>query len=452
MTRRRPIPLLFALSTFGCVIEPGVLEGGNDEVDDGGDADGTDTDATDTDDGTDTDDDTEGETGDALLAECLQGTNPDGGIDAEDFPVGTCAMTCDQGWAHESTALPIAWTLHFEALESDDSYFPIGVVPRSGGDGVVVVSRRDGATELSTVSSEGAVLGIATLPTELWLERLDAGEGVIYLAYLDEDTQAGEVMAIDEAGELLWSKPQPGRIESLAAIPGGGVIVGGSASLTRFAADGSISWTAPSITALSLEVSAMGTILVGGHEVADPDHAQLVLYSDLGAMIEMIEVDGSSARLWDLHFLAERRLYASGTEAIAPPGNGSALVIDLDDPELGWTREYNRALDSCDQDGALVDVPTWDWFGQTALLSDGTLLIAGAEAGPAQAEGEIGLQPRILHIDQQGEFLAGDRGLWFGQASVVAAGDDGSAYAAMTIGGNSAVSPTAGFHLRKYEP
>lgn len=433
MNRRRPISTLFALSTFGCVIEPGVLEGG-DEVDDSGDTSET---------------DIEGETGEALLAECLQGTNAAGSSDPGDFPIDACELICDEGWGHASPAIPIAWTLHFEALEPDGMRSPFAVIARSGGDGVVVISRGDIGTELVTVSSDGGVLGITTLPTSRQLEQVEAVNGVIYLAYHDGEND--EVVAIDETGELLWSSPQPGPIQDLAAVPGGGVIVGADASLTRLASNGSTSWTAPSITARSVEVSAMGNILVGGYELGQIDHPKLALYSDLGEPIESIEMPGSSERLWDLHFLTERRFFASGTRFDLPSIDASALVVDLDDPELAWNHEYNRALTFCDEGGVLVHGATSDWFGQTAMLADGTLLVVGAEAGPALPDGDLGVQPRVVHLDHQGEFLASDRGLWFGHAAAVAADDDGSAYVALTTI-HDPHEPIHGFHLRKYQP
>jgi hypothetical protein len=293
-------------------------------------------------------------------------------------------------------------------------------------------------------------------PSSLHLERLDAAEGVIHLAYYDYETLTGELVAIDETGELLWSSPQPGRIQTLAAIPGGGVIVGGPDSLTHIAADGTTSWTAPSIMPVSIEVSPSGNIVVGGHEPAEPDQTMLVVYSDLGELLESVDVPGSNGQLWDLHFLTERRVFASGTRLSPPTGNGSAQVIDLDTPELGWTREYNRALDSCDEYGELLEQPTWEWFGESAMLSDGTFLVVGAEAGLPQPYTEIGIQPWVMHLDQRGEFLASDRGLWFGQANAVAAGDDGSAYVVATWAGNAGITDYneafRGFLLRKYQP
>jgi hypothetical protein len=426
MTRFLPISTLLVLSTFGCVTPPGVLEGGDDELGESDEGD---------------------ESGSPLLAECLRGTDPFGGTDPGEFPVSACEMTCDEGWGHGAATIPTAWTLEFASFDADDWYEPIGVAARGEGDGVVVVSRRNDVTELLTVSSDGAVLGSTELPTSLSLEHFDARDGVLYLGYENHETLAAEIVAVDEFGEVLWSVPHSGVIRAIAANPGGGAIVGTDSSLTRLEADGSTAWTVPSISATGIEVAPNGSILVGGNEIAQLDVTKLILYSDEGEPIETIDVMGSSSRLSDLHFLDERRFYASGTEFGGASFDGSALVVDLDHPELGWVRESNRGLDSCEGDGVMVHgQPTADWLGETVMLPDGTLLAVGAEGGPARPDGEQGIQPRVLHFDREGEILAGDRGLWFGMATHAAVDGEGSVYVSMRH------VMTSGFYLRKYLP
>ncbi|MFV8754796.1 hypothetical protein ACNOYE_29975 [Nannocystaceae bacterium ST9] len=452
MTPRPEFSIVLALCGSACVIEPGVLEGDG-AADEVGESDSTS-------EGGDeiTDESSEAETADTTseggdeLAECLRGSNPEGGTAPGDFPLASCLMTCDQGWGHGGPQLAIAWTLHFE---SADHHVPLVVAPRAS-DGVVVVSQHEDAIETRAISSEGVELFASILPLGATVETFDAGGGMIYLAYLASDDEANltpTITALDEDGVSAWSTSLPQSVLSLAALPSGGVIVGSDeGSLTLLDAEGSPSWTMPSIRPISLEVSPAGRILAIGYDSGDEFEPISSLYSELGVFLEPIEFGQPIPESLDLHFLSERRVSAAGTRMGDSPGDGVAMVVDFDQPAAGWTREYNRALDSCDTEGGLVEQPTWDWFGAAVHLPDGTMLIAAAEAGPPAPGPDQGIQPRVLHVGTQGELLASDRGLWFGQGAAIGVDAQGSAYAALTIGNVGQTEAIHGFHLRKYQP
>ncbi|MFV8754801.1 hypothetical protein ACNOYE_30000 [Nannocystaceae bacterium ST9] len=257
MHLRLAIPPLLALTSFACLITPGVLEGGTDESNDTSGEVGTD-DSGGTDESGDSSntqpttaalDDSDSDSGDeSELAECLRGTNPQGGSDPGDFAVDNCsAFVCDEGWGHDATALAIAWTLEFARPESESSdlYSAVGVVSRAEGDGVSIVVRRDAGPELLTVSAEGELLAATMLPTSLYISSIAARGGRIFLAAFDEADSSSSVLAIDEAGQLLWSTPitSTSAIQSLAAVPDGGVLVasitaGGGGELIRLGPTG----------------------------------------------------------------------------------------------------------------------------------------------------------------------------------------------------------------------
>jgi hypothetical protein len=451
MHLNRPFPALLALTSFACVIDPGVLEGGADS--DTGETETGELDSTDDADSSDTESDST-DTGAPELAECLQGTNPQGGADPGEFAVDTCpAFACDEGWGHDAAQLPIAWTLEFAKPVAESDYTPVGVVPRSQAPGVLIVARRDTGPELSTVSAQGQLLDSTMLPTSLWISRIEAGEGVIYMAAFDEQESSSSVLAIDESGELLWSVPVEGAIQSLAALPDGGVVVAliyqGGGDLLALSSGGAVQWTEPTLTPVGLGVSPSGRILVTGHQPLEFSEHFMNLHDPDGALLGQAPAPGTLGELWDLHFVDEQHVLGSGGRSV-PSSDGVVQLVDLEVAASVWVHAYNRALDNCYQG---VDLPTgestWDWFGETARLPDGSFLIATVEEGLTSDS----VQPRVIHFDENGEFLASDRGLWAGQARTVAASNDGSAYALLSIGGyQNYDGPNDGFYLRKYQP
>ena len=455
MTLRPPILTLFALSTFGCVITPGLLEGGADEAGstdsgatDSGSTDASSTDASSTD-STDTTD-----TG-LALDECQQGTNPAGGSDPGEFPISTC-MVCDQGWGHDAPQLPIEWTIELSPLGSQTSYAPLALAPRSGGDGVVVISQRDADVELLNVSASGETLDANLLQTSLAIGDVEVGDSVIFFAALDLDTTAWSVLAATQTGEVLWATPMTSAIQDLAATPEGGVVVAQIAGpMVGLDAEGSILWTNPEVMAqpIGVGVSAKGSIVVGGSE-ADLLAASLEFYTSDGTSLLQVEVPGSAAQLVELIFLDTRRIFAGGTNfGEADTEDLVALLVDLDQPELGWTHSSNRTSSSCYFEGTPYEQASREWFMAAEALADGSVLIAATEEGPRQEGNAMGGQARVLHVDAQGNLLAADRGLWYGQARALARGEAGSAYAALLKGGYlDGDQPNTGFYLRKYQP
>ncbi len=453
MHLRHALPTAIALTSFACVIDPGVLEGdeaASSETDTDADSDGTDSDS-----GSDSGE--TGETGEPGLAECLQGTNPQGGVDPGDFPLETCpAFVCDEGWGHGGATLPIAWTMKFAKPEPEQSRAPVGVVPRSQADGVLIVARRDAGPELSTVSAQGELLATTMLATSLWITGVEAGEGLIFLSAFDEQQSSSSVLAIDESGALLWSVPVEGSIQAIAALPTGGVVAAliqqGGGELETLTAAGMPDWTTPTLTPVGLGVSPAGRILVTGHPALEFTQHLMHLYTADGELYGEAEAPGMIGELFQLHFLDEKRVLASGSRFDEGLMSTDAVVQLLDfDTWTVWAHDYDRALDNCLSAETLLasGYPTWEYFEQIVQLADGSFLIAAIEEG----EANYVMQPRVLHIDEHGELLASDRGLWSGQAKALAAAEDGSGYALLTIGGSMNYDGDYdGFYLRKYEP
>ncbi|MFV8754800.1 hypothetical protein ACNOYE_29995 [Nannocystaceae bacterium ST9] len=457
------------------MIEPGVLEGDDDLGDDlgdtgdakdstanldssessssdDGDGDGIgDSTGDDLDDGTSegtsegTGDSSTGESdGDIPSSECMVGTDFFGGPLTNEFPAGSCALSCDQGWGHVADKISNEWTRHFVTLEGEQTYDPVAVLPRVGGDGVVVVSRRDAGTELLTLSADGLQIDTLVLPAPTpWLARAESDQGVIYLAYADPENDASLLVAVNEAGDQLWWLEREGWIRDLAVVPGEGVVMGLFPNdLVRVTTEGKVAWTAPTLVPSSIAVSSLGHILVGG--TTQDAEAALKVHTANGSLFADRSFVGAQTQLSRLLILGETLALATGSSE--GPSDASVDVIALNSANE-WHHLYNRALDSCDD----ANAPTQEWFGEAARLADGTLMITGAHQGPL-VEGLPRMQPLVFHIDAQGEFLALDRGLWLGQATAIAADEAGSAYVAMTEETAGVGAPANGIVLRKYTP
>lgn len=443
MQRRLPTISVLALSTFACVIEPGVLEGGaDDDVGEGDTTANLDGSSDDSTGDADTSD-----SGGVELGECLVGTNPEGGVEPGAFPIASCGMICDEGWGHAAPMLPIAWTLDFTELDPQSAPVPVNVLPLASGDGVVVVSRNEFGTELLRVSGEGDVLGVGTLSISAQLWNAAGHDGVIYLGYFDELANKGLVMALDENANPLWSYGTDKTIDVIAAAPEGGVVFADldTRTLTRLDANGSEIWTAPSLPASSLAFGPSGQILAAGY-LELPDQGALRLHASTGETLDEQAIAVMSNELLGLVFLDDDRVLATGTLMTGPSGDAQARVIDLAGTDLGWSHHYNRGLTSCTGDAQAG----WDWFGRPVRLPDGTVVINGASQGP-ELVGVLGNQPTVFRIDDQGEVLGRDVGLWFGATTAVTADVSGSAYAVMTLDVcGQGDCPSAGFYLRKY--
>ncbi|MFV8754797.1 hypothetical protein ACNOYE_29980 [Nannocystaceae bacterium ST9] len=181
------------------------------------------------------------------------------------------------------------------------------------------------------------------------------------------------------------------------------------------------------------------------------------IHASNGSLLGEALAPGTLGELANLQFVDEDHVLASGSrDSTTDEGTTADAIVqlvDLEVPEATWTREYNRALGNCYYDvPSPGEQPTWESFHAMVRLPDGSLLIATIEEG-VRIESTQATQPRVIHIDANGEFLAGDRGLWTGRATALAADADGSAYAILTIGGGLVSdAPSEGFRVRKYQP
>lgn len=417
------LPLL-PVSLAACVIEPGVLEGdtegaSTDEVGDAGDAE---------------------QDGAAELADCVtHATNPQGGSDPGEFPVDSCPIVCDEGWGHAPTQLEIAWTKTFEHETPGEFYIPIGMLARE--DGVLIASRHgDAGTELMWLDALGEVEATRLVEGAPGVLGAVSGNAErIHLGYVESDALA--LAALDASGELLWTRQLAEHVVhvSVATRPEGGVIATTSdvtaGSVHALDRDGELEWSVDLVGPRSVALAPSGRIAVGG--------ASLTYLSPDAQTAQKLEFANHPFLGWSLSFIDEDHLLGVGFDQSIDATmfiheSGSLLPTTL--------QTYNRGFASCRTS------ETYEWFASALVLADGTLLVGGLEQGP-DLQGDANTQPIVMHLDSQGQFLASDRGLWFGQANALASDASGAAYAALTIGSNSNVSePISGFHVRKYLP
>lgn len=420
------LPLL-PISLSACVIDPGVLEGDAEgaSADEVGDADDAEQD------------------GAAELADCVtHATNVAGGSDPGEFPVESCPIVCDEGWGHAPNQLEIAWTQTFEHETPGEFYIPIGMLPRD--EGVMIASRHGNAgTELMWLDALGEVEAkqlVEGAPGVL--DAVSGNDERIHLGYTQTDTLS--VAALDASGDLVWTRKLATQIQfiDLATRPDGGVVVMVSAgtedSLSALDAAGELEW---SVDLLDLDNPRSVALAPGGHIAVGG--ASLAYFSSDGQTSQKTEfAEGRPFLGWDLDFIDEDRLLGVGFDQSI-----DATMFIHEYGLLPTTLQtYNRGFASCRTS------ETYEWFARALVLADGSLLVGGLEQGP-DFQGDANNQPIVMHLDEQGQFLASDRGLWFGQANALASDASGAAYAALTIGSYSNVSePISGFHVRKYLP
>lgn len=417
------LPLL-PISLAACVIDPGVLEGdaegaSADEVGDAGDAE---------------------QDGEAELADCVtHATNPQGGSDPGEFPVDSCPIVCDEGWGHAPNQLEIAWTKTFEHETPGEFYIPIGMLPRD--EGVMIASRHgDAGTELMWVDALGEVEAkqlVEGAPGVLGAVSGNAER--IHLGYVESDALA--LAALDASGELLWTRQLADDVDhiSVATRPDGGVVATTSDLITgsvhALDAAGELEWSVDLSNPRSVALAPSGRIAVGGDS--------LTYLSPDAQFAEKLEFANHPFLGWSLHFIDEDRLLGVGFDQSF---DATSYIHEAGNELPNTLHTYNRGFASC------RGTETWEWFASALVLADGTLLIGGLEQGP-DLDGDANNQPIVMHLDSQGQFLASDRGLWFGQANALASDASGAAYAALTIGSYSNTNqPISGFHLRKYLP
>lgn len=417
------LPLL-PIALAACVIDPGVLEGGGED---------------------DTNADELGEAGqddagEAELADCVShATNPAGGSDPGEFPVGSCPIVCDEGWGHDPEQLAIAWTQTFVHETPGATYIPIGMLAREAG---VLIGSRHGelGTQLMWVDDAGEIDDARLVDgTPGVLTAMSGNADRIHLGYAESDELA--LAALDATGTLLWTRQlgEDVRHISVATRPDGGVVATTSDLLTgsvhALDAEGELEWSVELSNPRSVALAPSGRIAVGGDSLTylSPD-AQLA---------QKIEFANHPFLGWHLSFMAEDRLLGVGFNQDI---DATVYIHESENALPTTLQTYNRGWASC------RELETYEWFATGLVLADGSLLVGGLEQGP-DLDGDANTQPIVMHLDAQGQFLASDRGLWFGQANALASDASGAAYAALTIGSYSNTEATiTGFHLRKYLP
>lgn len=420
---------LLPVSLAACVIEPGVLEGEGESAsaDEVGEAD------------TNTNTDTES----SELGDCVtHATNAAGGSDPGEFPVDACPIVCDEGWGHAPDQLEIAWTQTFMHETPGETYIPIGMLGRESG---VVIASRHGleGTELMWVDDAGVVEAKQLVEgAPGLLAAMSGNDERIHLGYTQTDTVS--LAALDASGDLLWTRKLAEQIQfiDVATRPEGGVVVMVSAEtedgLHALDAAGELEWSVDLLDLdgpRSVALAPSGHIAVGG--------ASLAHFSPDGQTSQKLEfAEGQPFLGWDLDFIDDQRLLGVGFD---PSIDATLFIHEAGDPLPTTLQTYNRGFSTCH------DADTSDWFATASVLADGSLLVGGLEQGP-DYEGEHDNQPIVMHVDTTGQFLASDRGLWFGQANALASDASGAGYAALTIGSYSNLTePITGFHLRKYD-
>lgn len=218
-------------------------------------------------------------------------------------------------------------------------------------------------------------------------------QGDVYISIIDYSVLAGGgnvVRKIDADGTEEWTAVLPARAEALAAIPGGGVIAGGSqeagannglAWVQAFDADGNPGWeqTFGDPAMRYSEISAIavtddGGAVLGGRIGIEPASSRArawvaaVELSDGSLRYETLLSDGvATDRVYDLGLTADGTTLALGTEdgawvqAIDPSGSqmwtwpteevaggtiavfpdggfalGDGQYLDIEDPDACW--------------------------------------------------------------------------------------------------------------------
>jgi hypothetical protein len=418
LSRLLPLGLLLASAT-ACVLPVQQLDSGGD---------GQDTDTGDAGTGTDTGTDTGGESetsGDPNdpNAECLLGSLRDTVGTNTEYWSPPCSVVCEEGWAHGDAPLDIAWTLVLDDSDGQPLH-PAGLVTRENGEPLAVGFTEDGRVLAQAVDANAQLDGqieVPLLPTEVKIVQMWGTR--LYLLHHSIDDMTS-LTVFDDNG----ASPVAGRDYGLGPTPvldfdvsDLGVVVlyedeDGDHVVELLTHDLQPKWSEPVLDG-STEIALGGT----------PESA-IVLASTTASTVEALDGNGSSS--WstiltggfngtgDMLFMGPR-LFLSGATLEGNRFNG-AITGMIPDSDI-WYRTYGRASSWCpDENDTEFDDDTADFFGDLAVLDDGTLLLAGTEA--YEGQGLVGNQPLVVRLSADAEFLGRDRGLWQGYTTSVLAG------------------------------
>lgn len=393
-----------------CELPPDLLEAGSlgDSTDEG----------TAHDDGTDDDGGTS-ETGDPELEdpECVvQGTNPSGEPEPDDFDFPECDVTCAEGWGHDVPLLESEWTEEPNSLNGEEP--TRGAVGISADDRpLMVFSGPNLNHQLHALSPEGeyeSSVSASWVAGEVLDFDTDPDLPYYYFVWTDGTNQ--QLTASHDDGWWFDMELGPHALgSSLAAVEGGVVIAlqGEQPRLLHIDKTGTILLDQPIGEVSKIDVSPSGDVIA----LASPK--MLGLANMQGAYLGGHAIDGVSEVRGLIAIDDTHVVFAGGESDQAGDLRASLRAFNAMGPS--WARSYDRASAWCNEG------TTEELFTAVDQLGDGTLIVVGVETigHGFPSEGiNTPTQPWVAHVSADGEVLAYDRGFWQGSALDVVARDD----------------------------
>lgn len=396
---------------------------------------------------------------DPSALECLIGTEVDSlGVAQSSWSPG-CEVTCDDGWGHDGSQLPIEWTSSVPIHEGAPVMQPSKIGLLESGR-VVVASLSEHAVGLLFFEPDGVNIGGYTaddLGSRIYSLAIDSH--VLYIAHGDEDGTV-ELRAVDiDSQQPLWSQTFTGELPGAIARAGGKLAFtlrpqeeSAETDLIVLDLDGNMQWTLP-----TLDYASDVAMSPSGDRIAVAGEVTRIYAAEDGALLDEL-VNGSSFPVYmqSVTFVDEDRVVTIGAGLEYERFDGW-LSGDSLTGGSSWERSYNRATSWCPD--PLEDdewtAATAELLAEVDTLADGTLVVVGSEN--FEGGGVYGSHPWVARFSADGEFLASDRGLWDGYAIDTVAGPDGSLFALIVDGpvtfseGPPAVESRS-FAVRKYVP
>lgn len=435
--QRQPLTLclVFAVAVPGCLLKVGDLEAG---LDDESSAESPDSG---TDDGNPTEN---GESNDCLIGTQLSTV----GIE-QSIMEPQCEVVCAAGWGHGGDQLPIAWTTNVTANSPGDKFFPHALGSLDNGHAVVAIEM-DQSLELLFFDPQGQPDGPYAVPNigslthdaefdgEVLYATHGNGDGNVMLSAFDIDSQQQLWTQAFVGGYARAPARAPANLAFLLA-PSEDGDASAERELVMLDLDGNHQWTQPTL-------DAAGSIAFSpsGDRIAVAAERIRVYATNDGALVDEFE-HGVLPNLTTgtVEFITEDRLVTVGAGYTTNPLQGW-LSSDSLSGQGDWEQVYNRASAWCPDSSD--DWATGEWFLDVTRLADGSVLAVGHEGYKQQDE--FRSQPRIVQFTGAGQFLAGDRVLWDGIATLAIAGPDDSALVVLLDDVES--NELQGFSLRKY--
>lgn len=356
-------------------------------------------------------------------AECLLGSWRDAVGYATDSWSPGCPVVCEEGWAHGDAPLDIVWSRGFD--DQAGALIPGGLVARPNGDPLVVASAADGRALAHAVNLDaqtqweielpilpGTIRQVRMLGTRLYVLH-DVLDGMTELVVLDDEG------ATPLAGRGYGpSAPIPVLDFDVSSVGVAVLLNGEGAERTLELLDHELSprWSEPGLDWAT--TARMGSTPESAIVMASAIDESIVAYDENASVTWSAYLDAQFVGTSDIVLDGERVLVSGATmDNDRFDGAITSIVPESD----VWYRSYGRAYSWCPDPGDdETTVATADFFPDLARLSDGTLLLAGAEN--YEGGGLIGSQPLVLRFGPDAEFLGRDRGLWQGYTHAVLAG------------------------------